>query len=206
MYTNDLSDNTIPDPQSFHNFSNNDLLPIQDSDNDGLSDQEEIFRGTNPYNADTDGDGLSDSQELSDGMNPLLPDSDNDGIRDGVDWWQGPQLNQAFSSSDPQVSLEYERLSQGIDPELPPFLQAKQMAQTGLNEDMNSEELHKVLSETPRFKEIEGALGSQKAEEFAHIAITAAIRQNALGSLPNQPIQREPQTQQQPQPRLHTSG
>ncbi|WP_282048970.1 gliding motility-associated C-terminal domain-containing protein [Maribacter aquivivus] len=42
-----------------------------DSDNDGLPDEEEIRIGTNPNNPDTDGDGIMDGQEIADGTDPL---------------------------------------------------------------------------------------------------------------------------------------
>ncbi len=55
-----------------------------DSDNDGLSDEEEKQLGTNHNNFDTDGDGLVDRVEvkiyLSD---PLKKDTDSDGYNDG---------------------------------------------------------------------------------------------------------------------------
>lgn len=45
---------------------------LKDSDNDGLSDYEEInIYGTNPNNPDTDGDGMSDGEEVKRGRNPL---------------------------------------------------------------------------------------------------------------------------------------
>ncbi|MGI6347658.1 MAG: hypothetical protein ACOXZ1_00470 [Patescibacteria group bacterium] len=58
---------------------------IADSDNDGLSDDDEIYvYGTNPYIIDTDGDGLSDFDEIMIfGTDPLNPDTDNDGFLDG---------------------------------------------------------------------------------------------------------------------------
>jgi hypothetical protein len=47
----------------------------QDSDNDGLSDGDEIqVYGTDPYNADTDGDGRGDGEEVLAGTNPLVAD------------------------------------------------------------------------------------------------------------------------------------
>lgn len=43
-----------------------------DDDNDGLSDEEELFIfGTNPLNPDSDNDGLSDKEEIDLGTNPL---------------------------------------------------------------------------------------------------------------------------------------
>jgi hypothetical protein len=44
-----------------------------DSDQDGLTDQEEKALGTNPNVADTDGDGYSDGAEIKSGYNPLKP-------------------------------------------------------------------------------------------------------------------------------------
>lgn len=44
-----------------------------DSDQDGLSDEEEKAYGTNPFVADTDEDGYSDGAEVKSGYNPLKP-------------------------------------------------------------------------------------------------------------------------------------
>ena len=61
-----------------------------DSDEDGISDDEEVFvTGTDPNNADSDGDGLVDGVEISNNMNPQDPDMDRDGISDGDEVAQG---------------------------------------------------------------------------------------------------------------------
>ncbi len=44
-----------------------------DFDQDGLSNDEEMAYGTDPYKADTDGDGYSDYTEISGGYDPLKP-------------------------------------------------------------------------------------------------------------------------------------
>lgn len=44
---------------------------FQDSDGDGLSNEEERLYGTDPFNKDTDGDGYSDGVEVKGGYNPL---------------------------------------------------------------------------------------------------------------------------------------
>ncbi len=44
-----------------------------DSDNDGLSDEEEKMLGTDPQNPDTDGDGYTDGEEVRNGYSPLVP-------------------------------------------------------------------------------------------------------------------------------------
>ena len=56
----------------------------QDSDQDGLSDDDEtLVTGTDPSNADSDRDGLVDGVEVANRMNPLDPDMDKDGVSDG---------------------------------------------------------------------------------------------------------------------------
>lgn len=70
-----------------------------DSDNDGLSDWEEVnVTGTNPLHWDTDGDGVSDANEListsgtwpkrafDQESDPLDQDTDDDGLSDYIEW------------------------------------------------------------------------------------------------------------------------
>lgn len=44
-----------------------------DTDQDGLSDEEETLYGTDPTKSDTDGDGYSDGTEIKSGFDPLKP-------------------------------------------------------------------------------------------------------------------------------------
>lgn len=44
---------------------------VEDSDNDGLNDYDEIFYQTDKNNPDSDGDGYMDGDEVSNGYNPL---------------------------------------------------------------------------------------------------------------------------------------
>ncbi len=44
-----------------------------DSDQDGISDEEEKTYGTNPNNPDTDGDGYTDGAEIKSGYDPIKP-------------------------------------------------------------------------------------------------------------------------------------
>lgn len=61
-----------------------------DSDQDGLTDEQEALLGTDPNNPDTDGDSLSDGEEvLIHGTNPAAVDSDSDGNPDGAEVTQG---------------------------------------------------------------------------------------------------------------------
>lgn len=44
-----------------------------DSDQDGLTDAQELALGTNPLSSDSDGDGQADLEELQSGHSPLVP-------------------------------------------------------------------------------------------------------------------------------------
>ena len=71
-------------------FLEEDFQPFIDSDGDGLSDEEELLLGTDPYNPDTDGDGLTDYEEVRIyGTDPLNPDTDGDGYLDGEEVLSG---------------------------------------------------------------------------------------------------------------------
>ena len=60
-----------------------------DSDLDGLSDDQEISNGTDPYNWDTAGDLLSDGFEnMVSGTDPEMNDTDADGVDDFTDFIQ----------------------------------------------------------------------------------------------------------------------
>lgn len=62
----------------------------QDSDRDGINDDEEVLvTGTDANNPDSDGDGLVDGEEVANRMNPLDPDMDKDGVSDGQEVDQG---------------------------------------------------------------------------------------------------------------------
>jgi outer membrane protein OmpA-like peptidoglycan-associated protein len=57
-----------------------------DSDGDGLSDEEEAKIGTDPNNPDTDGDGLLDGEEVEEyKTDPKNPDTDGGGVNDGIE-------------------------------------------------------------------------------------------------------------------------
>lgn len=50
-----------------------------DSDRDGLTNAQEGYIGTDPFNPDTDGDGVIDGDEVKKGSNPLKPDANSAG-------------------------------------------------------------------------------------------------------------------------------
>ncbi|MEQ9561772.1 MAG: LamG-like jellyroll fold domain-containing protein, partial [Woeseiaceae bacterium] len=60
-----------------------------DSDNDGLTDDQELLLGTDPNNPDSDGDGYSDGDEVSAGTDPLdSSDFPSTGDPDLVAWYR----------------------------------------------------------------------------------------------------------------------
>lgn len=61
---------------------------FEDSDDDGLTDPEEVLYNTDPNNPDSDGDGISDGDEVDQGTDPTQPnvvDTDMDGVLDDAD-------------------------------------------------------------------------------------------------------------------------
>jgi len=51
---------------------------VKDSDNDGITDEEEKIYGADPFNPDTDGDGYLDGEEVLHGHDPLNPSRDDE--------------------------------------------------------------------------------------------------------------------------------
>lgn len=49
------------------------ISPSNDTDGDGLSNDQEAVYGTDPAKADTDGDGYTDKQEITNGYDPAAP-------------------------------------------------------------------------------------------------------------------------------------
>src|SRR3990167_7099027 len=75
------------------------LLPVSDTDQDGLDDGKEIELGTDSKEPDTDNDALSDGDEvLVWKTNPLSPDTDGDGFLDGA------EIKNGYSPTGPGLS------------------------------------------------------------------------------------------------------
>lgn len=102
-----------------------------------------------------------------------------------------------FIAKSPAIKAEseYQRLSQRVDSNLPPSIQVKQIAMAALKEQLTPLQIQSILSQSPKFQEITEAQGVNKANQFAHVAIAAAQRQNAIDAQPNQ--QRSSQKQNQ---------
>ena len=66
-------------------FNASDL--VDDLDNDGMTNAQEVAAGTKPYTGDTDGDGLWDTFEIIfSKTSPTMRDSDGDGTEDKVEF------------------------------------------------------------------------------------------------------------------------
>jgi hypothetical protein len=91
-----------------------------DTDRDGLFNDDEGTRGTNPNNRDTDGDGWEDGLEVAIGTDPLDPtspaddtDADDDGIPDSFDH------DPTSGDSDGDGFRDFFELAWGSDPNDP---------------------------------------------------------------------------------------
>lgn len=73
--------------------------PSGDDDIDGLTNEEELWRGTDPFSADSDHDGLKDGEEVVMGLDPLNRDTDHDGFSDGEE--KNALGSNPFDSNDP---------------------------------------------------------------------------------------------------------
>lgn len=77
---------TAPPPSPTGAATSSPPAAAVDSDNDGLTDEQEQQLGTDPNKPDTDGDGLTDFEEVSTYQtNPLKADTDGDGYPDGTE-------------------------------------------------------------------------------------------------------------------------
>lgn len=100
---------TGTDPLKYDTDDNGINDADDDSDNDGLSNREEIELGTDPRNVDTDGDGLSDYDELNKyNTDPLKADSDGDTLNDGDELAIGldPNNPETFGIPDAEYKVE----------------------------------------------------------------------------------------------------
>ncbi|HEY66328.1 MAG TPA: hypothetical protein G4O02_17395 [Caldilineae bacterium] len=72
----------------------------QDSDHDGLTDDQERDLGTDLNNPDTDADGLNDGEEVQLGSNPNNPDTDSDGLNDAEEVRLGTDVSNPDTDGD----------------------------------------------------------------------------------------------------------
>ncbi|WP_297552870.1 calcium-binding protein [Thermococcus sp.] len=78
-----------------------------DCDGDGISDSAEVtWWHTDMRKPDTDNDGLTDFEEISIGTNATKPDTDGDGFSDFVEWKEGTNPTDSWSHPKEQPAVE----------------------------------------------------------------------------------------------------
>lgn len=105
-----------------------------DSDQDGLSDDEEKTYGTDPNNRDTDGDGYSDGAEVKSGYDPTKPAPGDKIIND----------TQQLTTNDLQQNGGGENLTQELSEEVANLINQK----AGENQDIALEDLDALIEKT----------------------------------------------------------
>jgi len=109
---------------------------FQDSDQDGLSNDEEKLYGTDPFSRDTDSDGYSDGVEVESGYDPLKPAPGDKIIKE-----------KEASSAVGVATSETENLTQKVSEEIAGILKgANENGQTISMEEINTS-VEKVLGE-----------------------------------------------------------
>ena len=112
--TEGIEETTEPSSEDSTPENETELDENQDSDGDGLSDDEEDMLGTNPNNPDSDNDGISDGDEQTTGTDPNDDDTDDDGISDGDELIIGSDPNDADSDDD--GLNDRDEVANGTDP------------------------------------------------------------------------------------------
>jgi len=89
------------------------------TDNDDVSDADEIFLGTDMYNEDSDGDTMPDRYEIDMGFDPTDPsdgnlDADEDGLTNAQEYSGG--LNPFSIDSDGDLMDDLWELTNGLNP------------------------------------------------------------------------------------------
>ena len=107
----------------------------RDSDQDGLTDAQELALGTNPLSADSDGDGRSDLVEVEEGTNPLEKD-----LQD---------IDQTSITEPSSVFMEMkQKISDMMESHYKEFIQALISIETGIENQQDLEDLYTYYMRT----------------------------------------------------------
>ncbi len=122
-----------------------------DSDQDGLSDQEEAIYKTDPHNPDTDGDGYSDGTEVKSGYDPLKPAPNDKLVSSNISQEQSAQLDKI--ATDIKDDAKNDSGSDNSDKNLTKQLSAKLVAMISDNENNGSktiklDQINSLIDET----------------------------------------------------------
>lgn len=143
-----------------------------DSDQDGLSDEEEKVYGTDIYNRDTDGDGYTDGAEVKAGYDPLKPAPGDKIISE-------PAKKEASASSENE-----ENLTQEISTEIAGLISER----TNNNQEISLDDLDVIIQKTtaeslsfddlPEIDENEIKIKKQKYSKLSQEKREAAIKKD----------------------------
>lgn len=111
---------------------------FQDSDQDGLSNDEEALYGTDPLNKDTDSDGYSDGVEVESGYDPKKPAPGDKLVQSGVE--------ETVRSTEPASSDM--NLTTQVSSEIATIIQNGQSDGEAVTTDTINEAVQNVLNQT----------------------------------------------------------
>ena len=159
-----------------------------DSDEDRLSNRQEITLGTNPQKADTDGDTLSDGNEVNVyHTDPLVPDTDGDGLDDGDEVLFGENPNNEDSNGNGTPDGE-EKRTQTFTHEV----ENKDCAVTEVTVTMdasgninNTTEIESIMNKDYMCSRVVGLVGEpfsiETTSDFTEATLTYKVDQTKLG-------------------------
>ena len=139
-----------------------------DSDQDGLSDEEEKSQGTDPRNADSDGDSYSDGAEVRSGYNPLIASPGDKLIPDTV---SAETTNPENSNMTKEMSQKISTLISTADSENPEITidQIKQVVEESIQPsfEVNTDDFPEITKDDVKIKKtsFKGLSASQIAEK-----------------------------------------
>jgi alpha-tubulin suppressor-like RCC1 family protein len=104
----------LHDPWEIKFFGGKTQTALTDFDNDGLSNLDEFYEGTNPTLADSDFDGVPDGQEILMGLDPQNPDSNGNGLIDGEEDFDGDGVSNSKEARQGRNPMKPEISGDGI--------------------------------------------------------------------------------------------
>lgn len=137
----DSDDDGLPDSWEQDVFGNLEQTGEGDLDEDGLTNAREFLFGTNPNNVDSDDDGLSDAEEIDVlGTNPNAADSDGDGLSDSVETNTGVYVSDADTGTDPTLAdTDGDGLADGVENNSGTFVSAENPGTDPNNRDTDGD-------------------------------------------------------------------
>lgn len=127
---------------------------FQDSDQDGLSNEEERSFGTNPYNSDTDRDGYSDGIEIKSGYDPLKPAPGDKIVNENKESEQKAASEVAGVTDTKEISTNEENLTDELSSQVAALLKAKQSENSEISMDDINAIIEKTVSTSTTFEDL----------------------------------------------------